>query len=77
VKSISKISTDIARISISLSIKRESRIRVCGFFIIQGKFYICSKTLVYESDNKNVPLVKFKLENLKALPTFSTFLLIF
>lgn len=38
-----------------------------------GKFYICSKSLVYESDNKNIPLVKFRFENLKALPTFSIF----
>ncbi len=26
----------------------------------KGKFYACSKTLVYESDNKNIPLQKFK-----------------
>jgi hypothetical protein len=26
----------------------------------KGKFYMCSKTIVYESDNKNIPLQKFK-----------------
>lgn len=26
----------------------------------KGKFYLCSKTIVYESDNKIIPLVKLK-----------------
>ena len=34
---------------------------------------MCSKTIVYESDNKNIPLTKFKFESMKTLPTFSTF----
>ena len=41
----------------------------------KGKFYICSRSIVYESDNKNVPLVKYKFESMKALPVFGTFLL--
>ena len=38
----------------------------------KGKFYICSKTIVFESDNKNIPLTKFKFESMKTLPQFST-----
>jgi len=42
----------------------------------KGKFYLCSKTMVYESDNKNIPLVKLKFESMKTLPTFSIAFLI-
>jgi hypothetical protein len=38
----------------------------------KGKFYLCSKSIVYESDNKNIPLTKYKYESIKGLPTFST-----
>jgi hypothetical protein len=37
----------------------------------KGKFYLCSKSIVYESDNKNIPLTKFRFESMKSLPTFS------
>lgn len=36
----------------------------------KGKFYLCSKNLVYESDNKNIPLVKFRFEAMKSMPLF-------
>lgn len=39
----------------------------------KGKFYLCSKNIVYESDNKNIPLLKLKFEFMKALPTFGKF----
>jgi hypothetical protein len=42
----------------------------------KGKFYMCSKSLVYESDNKNIPLTKFKFESMKTLPTFCNQLVI-
>ena len=38
----------------------------------KGKFYICSKSIVYESDNRNVQLMKYRFESMKNLPTFST-----
>ena len=38
----------------------------------KGKFYLCSKNIVFESDNKNVPLLKFKFESIKTMPLFST-----
>jgi hypothetical protein len=73
VKSIFKTSTDTVHISISTQTNKESKIKVFinyyDFYI--GKFYICSKSLVYESDNKNLSLVKFRFDNLKSLPTFS------
>ena len=39
----------------------------------KGKFYLCSKSIVYESDNKNIPLVKLKFESMKTLPIFCIF----
>lgn len=42
----------------------------------KGKFYLSSKTIVYESDNKNVPLIKFKFESMKAIPTFGNLMFI-
>lgn len=34
----------------------------------KGKFYICSKTIVFEGDSQNIPLMKFKYEYLKGEP---------
>lgn len=31
----------------------------------KGKFYLCSKSMVYESDNKNIPLQKYKFQYIK------------
>lgn len=31
---------------------------------------MCSKSIVYESDNKNIPLQKFKFEYMKDMPQF-------
>jgi len=39
----------------------------------KGKFYLCSKSIVYESDNKNIPLTKFRFESMKSLPTFKSY----
>ena len=33
---------------------------------VKGKFYICSKTLVFEADLPATPLLKFKYEHMKA-----------
>ena len=38
----------------------------------KGKFYLCSRTIVYESDRKSIPLIKIKFENMKDKPIFST-----
>lgn len=38
----------------------------------KGKFYLCSKSIVFESDNKNTALLKLKFEYIKQLPTFGT-----
>jgi hypothetical protein len=53
----------------------------CSFFDLstheplqddKGKFYLCSRSIIYESDRKSVPLMKYKYEALKDVPTFST-----
>lgn len=31
----------------------------------KGKFYLCSKSIIYESDNKNIPLYKYRYESIK------------
>lgn len=33
---------------------------------------MCSKSIVYESDNKNIPLQKFKFEYMKDMPQFAS-----
>lgn len=39
----------------------------------KGKFYICSKSIVFEADQQNVPLYKFKYESMKTEPRICTF----
>ena len=39
----------------------------------KGKFYLCSKSIIYESDNRSIPLMKYRFECLISLPAFSTF----
>lgn len=38
----------------------------------KGKFYLCSKSLIYESDNKAIPLLKYRFESFKEMPSFDS-----
>lgn len=35
----------------------------------KGKFYICSKSIVYESERQTTPLLKFKFDSMRQEPT--------
>ena len=54
----------------------------CSFFDLntheertndKGKFYLCSKSIIYESDNRNIPLMKYRFETFIGLPSYCIF----